>query len=133
MREESERLTHKITATMASLEVHYHQPEAADFHLDEALDALTTFMNRTQDQEQSELTRRFNAIASAPLAALWKNSPAGTQLLPGAIRAPTQPPETTPPVFRGPSRGTRRPAWRGGRGRPSRGIWGRGGRGRANN
>ena len=133
MREESERLTHEITATMASLEVHYHQPEAADFHLDEALDALTTFMNRTRDQEQSELTRRFNAIASAPLAALWKNLPAGTQLPPGAIRAPTQPPETTPPVFQGPSRGTRRPAWRGGRGGPSRGIWGRGGRGRANN
>ena len=107
MREESDRLTHEIQATMASLELHYQQPDAQEHSLNDALDALTTFMNRTREQEQTELSRRYVAISTAPLAALWKNLPAGTQLPPGALRSPAQQSDNNQQNFRNPGRGTR--------------------------
>ena len=122
MREESERLIREIQAAMASLEVHYQQPEVRNDDITEALDALATFMTRTREQEQSELNRRFSAISNAPLAALWCNLQSGTQLPPGAIWTNVEPQQN----FRGPGRGARHPPWRGGQGRPSRGIRGRG-------
>ena len=142
MEEESARLSNEIQATMVSLECHYKEQAASAYNIEDTIGALRIFMQRTKDTEESELTKRYNAIHEAPLAALWTNLPASVHPPPGATRpiAPQSTPEprNTTQGFHGSGRGTRRPSWRGGRGHSSQGMRGtyRGGvsqRGRYNN
>ena len=89
MREESNRLTNEVQATMASLECHYQEEAAHEYNIQEALDALQTLMIRAKNKEETELSNRYDQIHQAPLAALWENLPEGTNLPPGAVRNQT--------------------------------------------
>ena len=73
--EESDRITQKINANMASLRVHYDSIESSEFDLEQATDALNRFMMRAQQQENNSLSKKFNSIMAALKAALWKNMP----------------------------------------------------------
>ena len=72
MREESNRLTNEVQATMASLECHYQEEAAHEYNIQEALDALQTLMIRAKNKEETELSNRYDQIHQAPLAALWE-------------------------------------------------------------
>ena len=119
MHEESERLTNKIQATMASLECHYHEEAAWEYNIQEALDALQTLMVRAKQKEEDELSRRYEQLHQAPLAALWENLPEGTVLPPSAVRNESR--TNNPQGFHETGRNTttpHHPSWRGqGRGR----------------
>ena len=125
MREESDRLTNEIQATMASLECHYQEEAAREYDIREALEALQTLVLRAKQKEEDELANRYDQIHQAPLAALWENLPEGTVLPPAAVRTDRSQPAS---AFRETGRGNpRRPSWRGrGRGRGNRPTRGRG-------
>ena len=66
MKEESNRLSNEIQATMAALECHYQHEDASGYNIADAMEALTTFIQRTKDNEERELARRYSSIHTAP-------------------------------------------------------------------
>ena len=83
---ELERLENEISATMASLKVHYESPLANNYDIQDALNSLATFMQRTKETESSELNKKFNSVMLAPKAALWMKFPPQVNLPDNAIR-----------------------------------------------
>ena len=71
MREESNKLSHIIEAVMASLKVHYDNPETTSYNITDATNSLATFMNQAKETEQAELNNRFQVIMVSSHAALW--------------------------------------------------------------
>ena len=67
---ELERLKNEISDTMASLRIHCESPAAQTYNIDDALNALATFMQRAKEVESAELSKKFNSIMLAPKAAL---------------------------------------------------------------
>ena len=128
MREESIRLGEDIKATTAALESHYGNAEAKDYNLGEAINAIQSFMTRTKENEERELSKRYESLQAAPLAAIWKNLPRDiVSPPPAAVRE-----ERPTPGFSNleePSRQPRPSTWRGSGRRPTRGRGQRGSRG----
>ena len=120
MREESARLTHEINVGLNSLRMHYEHDSAQDYDMREALEALNTFMRRTKENEVQELNKKYTAISSAPLTALYSGFPEGTVLPTGAVKVFRQERVQTynqPQGFQNTGRGTRCPTqFRGRRG-----------------
>ena len=86
MWEESAMLTHEINIGLNSLRMHYEHDSANDYDIKEALEALNMFMRRTKENEVQELNKKYNAIATAPLATLYTGFPEGTVFPAEAIR-----------------------------------------------
>ena len=83
--EESARISREITATMASLRAHYDNPESRGYDISDALNSLATFMQRTKENEQSDLEKKYSTILQAPRAALWMGLPPNVALPNDAI------------------------------------------------
>ena len=83
--EESARISREITATMASLRAHYDNPESRGYDISDALNSLATFMQRTKENEQSDLEKKYSTILQAPRAALWMGFPPNVALPNDAI------------------------------------------------
>ena len=83
---ELERLENDISATMPSLRVHYVSPVARNYNIDDALNSLATFMQRSKEVESAELNKKFNSIMLAPKAALWMKLPPQVTLPEDAVK-----------------------------------------------
>ena len=83
---ELERLDTEISATMVSLRVHYESPAARSFNTQDAINSLTTFMQRAKEVESAEQSKKFNSIMLAPKAALWMKLPSQVVLPEDAIK-----------------------------------------------
>ena len=68
-------MDNEISATKVSLRVHYESAAARSFNIQDAINSLATFMQRTKEVESAELSKKFNSIMLAPKAALWMKLP----------------------------------------------------------
>ena len=71
---------------MASVRVHYESPAARSYNIQDAINSLATFMQRTKEVESAELSKKFNSIMLAPKAALWMKLPPQVVLPEDAIK-----------------------------------------------
>ena len=83
---ELERLENEISATMASLRVHYESPLAWNYNIEDALNFLATFMQRAKEVESAELNKKFTSFMQAPKAALWVKFPPQVTITEDAIK-----------------------------------------------
>ena len=89
---EATRVATQAEAALAGLRVHYNNPNAIGFDLNQALDAIQTLTQRSKEVEWRELSRRWQGIKAAPEGALWLNIPPSFPRPPNAI--PQQPAST---------------------------------------
>ena len=74
---------------MASLKVHYQTPAAQAYSMNDVTNSLATFMQWAKEQEQAELTKKYNSIMVALRSALWMKLPPQTTLPSDAIKPST--------------------------------------------
>ena len=82
------------TSTQA-LRTYYQQEGAAQYNLNEALDALVTLTNRSQKTVHSEQQKRFLELSNKPSLALYMGFP--DQLIPSDIKNQRLQPILPPP------------------------------------
>ena len=111
MREESNRLTHEINVGLNPLRMHYEHQGAIGYDIREALDALNVFMRHTKESELNELNKKYAALHTAPLQALYSDFLDGIDLPPGAVRVYRQERQSTQDFPRSRT-GGRRPSQR---------------------
>ena len=81
--EANECKTH-VDALTQAMRTYYQQEGAAQYNLNEALDALVTLTDRSQKTVHSEQQKRFLELSNKPTLALYMGFP--DQLIPAEIK-----------------------------------------------
>lgn len=91
LREESHRITGEINATIASCRTHYNDPQLNSYNITDAINSLATVVQRTKENKQAELNKKFNSIMQAHRAVMLIGFPPHVQVPAYAVRPRPQP------------------------------------------
>ena len=91
-------------ASTQVIKTYYQQAGAAQYNLNEALDALVTLTDRSQKTVHSEQQKKFLQLSNKPILALYMGFP--EHLVPSEIKSQRLQPFLSPPRERSQSRPT---------------------------
>ena len=93
--EEANNCKERADASTQALKAYYQQPAASQYNLDEALNALVTFTERSQKLVHAEQQKKFLELSHKPPLALYSGCP--EQFMPDHIKNQRLQPFQLPP------------------------------------